>query len=147
MIEESLRLQLLTKPTVTALVGNGSDARIRPYKLWQKDDLENGPAIIVRVNREEHQNDMDDTGGLVIGDVSIVACAETLRVARSVSEAVRLNGGGGGLAGDEWNAAGVEVAGCALTYSQADFVSYGDDSDEGFYVVDSHYTVSWYEGV
>lgn len=147
MIEACLRAQLLTLSAVTALVGSGASARIRPYRLWQKDDISAGAALIVRVNRDEPQNDLTHRGGVVISDVSIIACAETIEQARALAEAVRANGTdpGTGMAGSEFVAAGVTVESCCLTFSEPDFVPYGDDSDEGFFVVEAHYSVIYGE--
>lgn len=147
MIEASIRAKLLTLSAVTALVGSGAAARIRPYKLWQKDDVSGDGALIVRVNREEPQNDLTYRGGLVRGDVSIVACAETIEAARALAAAVRSNNtdAGTGLAGSDWELADVTVQSCLHTFNEPDFIPYSDDSDEGYFVVDSHYELMYEE--
>ncbi len=148
-IEDSIRAQLLTKTAVTAIVGTSTAARIRPYKLWQKDNIATGSAILFRVNRETPQNDLTHTGGLVEADVSIISCAQELADARALHEAVRLNGTnpGTGLAGDEWSLLGIDVQSCCLVYADPDFQFYRDDSDEGFYLMDAHYTLLYGETI
>ena len=145
-IEHSVRDQLLTKTAVRALVGSGDSARVRAYKFSQKDDLAtDGPGILIRVNKEEPQNDMGCQGGLVIADVSIISCAVNLDAARELAEAIRSNGTnpGTGLAGDDWTIIGIPgaVESCCLIYSSLDFIPFGDDSDEGIFTIDSHYTI------
>lgn len=139
-IEESLRKQLLTKSAVTALVVD----RIRPYKPGQLDIL---PFIIIRSNREENQNSLDYKGGLVQGDVSVVACAETIEGARALATAVRTNNTdpGTGLAGDEWTLSDVTVQACLLLFTEMDFIPFEEGGDEGYYVADAHYKIDFEE--
>lgn len=150
-IESSIRARLLNLAAVTAIVGSGSDARIRPHKLWQKDDLKDGPAIMVVVNREEDQNDLNCEGGLIIADISVMCVANTNDAARSLAKAVKYNGTspGTGLAHAEWNlpTAPLAVESCCYVYTECGFVFFADESDEGYYYADCHYTVIYAESV
>jgi hypothetical protein len=139
-IEESLRQQLLTKSAVTALVVD----RIRPYKPSQLDTL---PFIIIRSNREENQNSLDYRGGLVQGDISVVAAAETIEGARVLATAIRSNNTdpGTGLAGDEWTLAGVTVQASLLLFTEMDFIPFEEGGDAGYYVADAHYKIDFEE--
>ncbi len=145
-IEDSIRTQLLTKTAVTAIAGT----HIRPYKLDQKqDNIETSPAIIVQVNRETPLNDLSHTGGLIEADVSIICCAKELADARALAEAVRVNGNnpGDGLAGSEWTQSGITVESCCLVFTEPNYIPFRDDSDEGFYLMDAHYTLLYGETI
>lgn len=150
-IEASIRAKLLHQTAVTAIVGSGSAARIRPYKLWQKDDISSGAAIIVSVNREEDQNDLECEGGIVIADVSVICVAQEREDARALARAVKTNGSspGTGLAHSEWNeaTAPLNVQSCCYVFAEHGFVPYGDDSDDGYYFSDCHYTVIYDEAI
>lgn len=150
-IESAVRAQLLNLSAVTAVVGDDSDARIRPHKLWQKDNLKDGPAIMVVVNREEDQNDLNCEGGLVIADVSVMCVAQENDAARQLARAVKTNGTipGTGLAHSEWNLpeAPLQVDSCCYTYTECGFVFYNDSSDEGYYYADCHYTIIYAETI
>lgn len=150
-IEASIRAKLLNQSAVTAIVGSGSNARIRPYKLWQKDELKDGPAIIIKVNREDDQNDIECEGGTVIADVSVICIAEERADSRALMRAVKYNGTtpGTGLAHGNWNEAAspLEIESCCFVYAEFDFTFYSDDSDEGYYWADCHYTVIYTEAI
>ena len=146
-IEASIRAKLLNQSAVTAIV----EQRIRPYKLDQKDDIRTGAAIIIKVNREEDQNDLGCEGGIVIADVSVICVASKREDARALARAVKVNGNvpGTGLAHSEWNEFTVplDVQSCCFTYAEYDFTPYADDSDEGYYWADCHYTVIYTEAI
>lgn len=150
-IEKSIRSKLLLQSSVTAIVGSGTSARIRPYKLWQKDDITESPAVVIRVNREEDQNDMEYEGGLIIADVSVVAIAMELEDTRDLAKRIKTNNTnpGTGLAHGEWNTLAVplNVQSCCCLYTEYDFIFFGDDSDEGYYVADTHYTIIYDETI
>lgn len=149
-IEASIRTQLLTKATVTAIVGSANSARIRPYKLWQKDDIRTGPAIVIKVNTksEEENTDLNCEGGLVNADISVMCVATELEDAQSLELAVKNNGTvkGSGLSHSEWVIEGSRnVQSCCYLNTTYDFVTFSDDSDEGFYFADAHYMVLYDE--
>lgn len=151
-IEASIRTQLLTKSAVTAIVGSGSSARIRPYTLDQDDDIRTGPGIVIKVNNESEEDttDLECTSGLVQADVSILCIAQTSAEAKALARAVKNNGTkpGTGLSHSEWNIEGIrEVQSCCYTNTMHGFVSYTDDSDEGFYFADAHYLIQYDETI
>ena len=139
-IEESVRLRLIAKSAVSALVGE----RIRPYKPAQTDVL---PFVIIRSNSEVNVNTLDYRGGLVQADISVVAAAETIAGARALATAIRTNNTdpGTGLAGDSWDQADVTVQACLLERTEMDFIPYEEGSDEGYYVADAHYKIDFEE--
>ena len=141
-VEADLRTYLLTLGTVTALVGTSDSARIRPDRLQQSDDpLE--PAIIVEVDDEDHKNDLDGKGGLVYSAITLRCRARTKAVARSLAEAVRVNGTdpGTGLAA-RTGAMNGTTYGAVLEDEQTSFAAQAEGSDEGWYDVFCNYVLS-----
>lgn len=135
-IEDSIRTRLLAQTAVTAITST-----IRPYKLAQQDTL---PAIVLMVETETFNNSIDYQGGLVDCRMRIMAVAESLASARALAEAIRGNNSSGspnGLAGYEGTVSGIEIQGCELTSREVQFEPFGDDSDAGFYHVDSIFLI------
>ncbi len=139
-VEANLRTFLKTRDAVTAIVGAGDDARIRPDRLGESDTP---PAIIIEVDDENPRNTIDGLGGLVYADVNIQCRAFEKEDARALAEAVRVNGTdpGTGMAGTSQAAfhAVLENTSAAL------FVPEDAASQRGYFVVDCLYTVSFYE--
>lgn len=149
-IEAALVTLLKSYAAVTAIVGHGDDAHIRPYKLWQKDNLLESDALLIRVNSENPENDLSHHGGLVVADVSVISCSLTLANARRLAEACRTNmtaNPGEGLEAYDGLSASVQIESIASGTRSPDFVPFSDDSDEGFYIVDAHYSVLYQETV
>lgn len=144
-IEESLRTYLLTLEAVTALVGTGDSARIRPDRLHQDEDL---PAVVIEVDYEDHLNDLDGKGGLVYADVNVKCRAETKAVSRQLAEAIRTNDTdpGTGLAGYT-GTAGDQTIGAVLEDETTGFRPAGDGSDRGYYDTDMSFMISYNEDV
>jgi hypothetical protein len=128
---------------VTALVGTGDAARIRPYQLDDRDNkLEEH--IIVEVDVEEPQNDITGIGGLTFADVNISCRAITLAEAKALAVAVKRNGtnpgtglagyGGSGTAFDSWLED--EVTGKTL---------WDDGSQRTWYTVEQSYRMCFTE--
>lgn len=139
MIEETLVALLKGLSAVTAIVGEGNAARIRPDRLDQGETL---PAILMEVD-EEPQNDLDGIGGLVYSDVTLTCRATTKAAARALAEAIRLNGTnpGTGLAGYHGTVASVTFD-ATLESTVAAFTHKGDGSEAGWYDVIASYVVS-----
>lgn len=133
---EAIRAKLLTLGAVTAITST-----IRPDELMQGDRL---PAIIISVDEEEPQNDLDGHGGLVDATVTISAIDSNPTRARLLAEAIRINGTnpGTGLAGFSGTAGSLEID-AILNRKSSGFVPLGDGSEDGYFSVDSIYTV-WY---
>mgnify|MGYP002631519982 CR=1 len=145
MIDDALVAYLKTLTAVTAIVGTGDDARIRPDRL---EDSDTRPCIVIEVEDEDPANDLTGTGGLVFTDVSIYSIARTKAAARALAEAIRLNGTdpGTGLAGCHATAASIQFD--AVLYStQIDYIPLGDGSSRGNWHVNSLYTVSYQETI
>lgn len=142
-VEESLRVLLLTLTPVTAIVGTGASARIRPDRLHQGDTL---PAIIVEIDNENHRNTLAGTGGLVYADVTLTCRADTKAASRALAEAVRLNGTdpGTGFAGYSGTVNGQDLD-IVLDDEVATFIRADDGSDQGYYDVLQSYEVSFTE--
>jgi hypothetical protein len=110
-IESDIRTALLSMSAVTALVGTGNSARIRPYKLDDRDD-KTEEHVIIEVDNSEPQNDLTGKGGLTFADVNISCRAMTPTAANALALAVKRNGtspgtglagyGGSGTSFDSW---------------------------------------------
>lgn len=113
---------------VTALVGSGSSARIRPDKFHEEDGTL--PAILIEVDNESPQNDLTGRGGLRLGDVTITCRAATRQGARALAEAIRVNGTnpGTGLAGYAGASFDAVLDGIAEAYQPK-----GVGNDKGYY--------------
>lgn len=136
-LEGDIRAALLDMSAVTALVGTGDSARIRPYKLY-KDDDKSEEHIIIEVDDEEKANDLSGVGGLEFATVTIDCRAITAAQADALAEAVRVNGAdpGTGLAG--YSGAAFD----AVLESQAkSIIPFDDASNRTWYVVAQEYTV------
>lgn len=98
MIEQWLRDLLLTFDAVTAIVGSGADARIRPDQL---DEADKTPAILIELQTIDHMNTLDGLGGLAKAMIHVTCLSEQKAKARQLCEAVRTNNTdpGTGLAG------------------------------------------------
>lgn len=144
-LEGDIRTALLSMSAVTALVGTGSSARIRPYMLDDRDD-KTEEHIIVEVDTQRPQNDITGTGGLTYADVNISCRAITPTQARALAVAVKRNGtdpgtglaGYGGSATDFHAVLETETTGRAL---------WGDGSQRAWYTVEQSYTMSFAEDV
>jgi len=141
-VEADLRVYLLTLDTVTALVGTGDAARIRPDRLQQSDNPLQ-PAIFIEVDNEDKLNNLDGKGGMIYTAVTIRCRARTKAVARTLAEAVRVNGTdpGTGLAG-RTGAMNETTYGAVLEDMQTSFTSAAEGSDQGWYDVFCNYILS-----
>ena len=110
-LEGDIRTALLAMNAVTALVGTGSSARVRPYHLDDRDD-KTEEHIIIEVDNRQPENDITGIGGLTFADVNISCRAMTPTLATALGTAVKRNGttpgtglagyGGSGTAFDSW---------------------------------------------
>lgn len=102
LIEDRLIAQLKTQAAVTAIVGAGSSARIRPGVLAQGDVY---PAITIVLESETPETDLQDLGDVeeeaVRSVFQVCALATSHRQARLLQKAIQRNGTspGTGLAG------------------------------------------------
>lgn len=144
-VEADLRTYLLTLGTVTALVGTGASARIRPDRLQQSDD-EKQPAIIIEVDDEVPLNTLDGKGGRRYADVTLRCRARQKQQSRALSEAVRLNGTdpGTGLAGYS-GTMGSGTYDAWLDDEQTSFTPDLEGGDQGYYEVFSNYKITFAE--
>ena len=111
-LEGDIRTALLGMSAVTALVGTGTSARIRPYQLQTIDDRKE-EHIIVDVDGQPRENTLDGSGGVLVNATVNLSCrALTLNEARTLAAAVKTNGtspgtglawyGGSGTAFHAW---------------------------------------------
>lgn len=140
-LEGDIRTALLAMNSVTALVGTGDSARIRPYRLQQSDDS-TSEHIIVEVDTRRPQNDLLGKGGLTYADVVISCRAQTRTLANALKEAVKFNGAnpGTGLAGY-----GSSSFHAVLMSEVATRVPYDDGSDNFWHSVELDFTMSYTE--
>lgn len=135
--------ELLSMSAVTALVGTGADARIRPDLMDESDDL-TLQHILIEIDDETPQNSLDGLGGLVYASVVVSCRALELQDATALAEAVRLNGTdpGTGLAG--LSAANFEAV---LNDQTTSLTLFDDGSQNGWRDVTQNYTISHAEVV
>ena len=142
-LEGDIRTALLAMNAVTAIVGPGNTARIRPYQLDDRDD-KTDEHIIVEVDFREPKNDITGIGGLTFADVNISCRAMTPTLANALADAVKRNGtnpgtglagyGGSGTAFDSWLED--EVSGKTL---------WDDGSQRSWYTVEQSYRMCFTE--
>jgi hypothetical protein len=111
-LEGDIRTALLTMSEVTALVGTGDSARIRPEQL-ASIDARTEEHIIIEVDDQPRENTLDGTNGCFVNPSVNLSCrAMTRKAARALAAAVKLNGtdpgtglafyGGSGTAFSSW---------------------------------------------
>jgi hypothetical protein len=129
------------------MVGTGDAARIRPDVLSQKDD-KTKPAIIIEVDNERPTNTIEGTGGRRYADLTLRCRARTKAEARSLSEAVRVNGTdpGTGMAGMKQTINGT-VYDAWLEDEQLSATPVAEGSDQFYYDVFSNYRLTWLETI
>jgi len=136
-----VRAALLAMDAVTALVGTGATARIRPFTLDESDDLSESH-IVIDIDSETPQNDISGVGGLVYASVTVSCRALRLQDANALAQAVRVNGTdpGTGLAGI--TAATFDAV---LDSTATGITWYGDHSQRKWHDVAQDYTMSFSE--
>ena len=141
-LEGDIRTALLNMSAVTALVGTGDDARIRPYSLRDADN-QAAAHIIVEVGQDRPQNDLTGLGGLTYSDVNISCRATTPGNARALANAVKRNGTspGTGLAGYSGTFDAV------LESEEPTITRRGDNSQRDWHSVELSFTMSQTEAV
>lgn len=144
MIEDGLVALLKTFDAVTAIVGSGDDARIRPDRPHE-DDPDDQPGILVAIEAEEAQNDLEGETGLVKATVVLTSYDREKADARALAEAIRRNGTnpGTGLSGYSGNAGSEGHIDAWWIRNDLEFVQLEEGSDEGWYLVHSEYSV-WF---
>lgn len=148
-LEGDIRTALLDMSAVTALVGTGSSARIRPYKFEESDDTTR-EHILIEIDTEGRENDLTGRAGLgtglVLSSVNISCRAMTRTLANALAEAVRINGetpgtglagyGGSGTAFHSW-----------LEDETPSILPFGDKSDREWHTVEMSFTMQYTETV
>lgn len=140
-----IRTALLAMDAVTALVGTGDAARIRPDTLDDRDDKD-AEHVIVEVDSLVPQNSIGGTGGLTYADVNISCRAATRTEADALATAVKRNGTdpGTGLAGYGTIASTFQSV---LDDEVNSEVPRGDGSQRTWYTTEQSYTMSFAEDV
>ena len=144
-IEDTLVAFLKTLSTVTAIIGTGNAARIRPDRLGQDETL---PAILMEIDDEEPENDLLGQGGLVYSEVTLTCRANEKADARALAEAIRINGAdpGTGMAGYHGTVGGV-MFDAVLESTTMAWTTESEGSEAGWFDVLAEYTVSHVETV
>lgn len=142
-LEADIRTALLGMSAVTALVGTGSSARIRPYMLDDRDD-KTEEHIIVEVDLAEPANDLMGKGGLTFADVNISCRAMTPALAAALATAVKRNGTnpGTGLAGYSGSSTTFDAW---LDGEVTSKVFWDDGSQRAWYTVEQSYRMVYTE--
>lgn len=138
LIEDGIREVLLGLSSVTALVGQ----RIRPGVL---DEGDARPAVVISVEREEHQNTLDQSGGLVQADITVHAVADSHRQARILAKMIQTNGTNPatGLTDFSGPVSGGVIDSVEVIDEAIVPIPEGDDGDNWLFVVATTFQV-WY---
>ena len=144
-LEGDIRTALLNMSAVTALVGTGSAARIRPYMLDDRDD-KTEEHVIIEVDSQSPQNDLTGTGGLTYAEVNISCRAITPTQARALAVAVKRNGTdpGTGLAGYGGSGTSFDAV---LEDEVSGRTLWNDGSQRAWHTVEQTYVMSFTENV
>jgi|GEM_PF-2686628 len=144
-LEGDLRTALLNMSAVTALVGTGNSARIRPYELQAIDD-KTEEHIIVEVDSQPRENTLDGAGVMITASVNLSLRAMTVDAVRTLAAAVKTNGttpgtglawyGGSGTAFQSW-----------LDDETHSKIRWGDDSKKVWHTIEQSYSVQYSEDV
>lgn len=145
MIEADLRTYLLTLSAVTTLVGQRIYVDEIPQLADGEEQTDIFPCIVFTVMNETEQTDLDGDGGLVLGQIQIAALSGMKSVARSICEAVRINGTnpGTGLAGYTGTVGTASFTKCVLNDTSMEYWQADDGTDTGLHVVKANYSL-WY---
>lgn len=145
MLLDELRALLLTLNSVTALVGAGAEARIRPGNLDENDDY---PAIVVNIERQSNDQDLDSEAGLVEATVMITCLSYDVTEAWSLREKVRVNDTdpGTGVAGYRGTPITIDID-VSHVGDVHDSAPLDDGSDRYVHAVGSEYTIWFNEPV
>lgn len=146
-LEGDIRTALLTMSAVTAKVGTGTSARIRPYRLQTIDDRTE-EHIIMEVDVQARENTLDGSGGVLVNAAVNLSCrAMTLDEARALAAAVKTNGTNPGT-GFAWYGGSGTAFHAWLEDETHSEIKWKDDSRERvWHVIDQSYTVQYTEAV
>lgn len=130
---------------VTALVGTGSAARIRPDRLDDRDDKDE-EHVVIEIDRAAPQNSIDGLGGLTYAEVNISCRGATRTQADALALAVKRNGTnpGTGLAG--YGTSGTTFN-AVLDDEVNSEVPRGDGSQKTWFTIEQTYVMSYAEAV
>jgi hypothetical protein len=130
-LETAIRSVLKSLPAVTAIVGEGDAARIRPDVLDEDDVL---PAIGIEVRADEERNALDESDDAGRADVAVICRATTRRASRELANAARTNNTtpSSGLAGWEGIAGGLTLS-LIFDSQETGFTEADDASGTGWY--------------
>lgn len=137
---------LKTLSAVTAKVGSGPSAIIRPGQLDESDDLEETAGIVLNIDRLERENDLQGKAGLVTIDLEILCLSPLVTKTWELVKAVRINDTdpGTGLAG-YIGLAGTLVISACKTHDDWSPVPEFHGTDQLIHVISSHYDVTYSE--
>lgn len=88
-MEQALCSYILTKSSVTSLIGSGSNARLFALVLPQSCNLADGAAATYRIISSTETSTLADRAGIVQSRVQITAYANTLAAAMALARAIK----------------------------------------------------------
>jgi hypothetical protein len=144
-LEGDIRTALLGMSAVTALVGTGTSARIRPYELQSIDDRTE-EHLIIDVDSQPRQNTLDGAGVIVLATVNISCRAMTLDAVRMLAAAVKTNGTNPGT-GMAWYGGSATAFQSWLEDETASLIRWGDDGRRVWHTIEQTYSVQYTEAV
>lgn len=144
-LEGDIRTALLDMSDVTALVGTGNSARIRPRELAAIDDRQE-EHIIIEVDSQPRENSLDGEEAFITADVNLSLRAMTLAGVKALASAVKTNGttpgtglawyGGSGTAFHAW-----------LEDEVPSKIRWGDDGKRVWHTIEQSYKMQYTEAV
>lgn len=139
-IFDELVTVLRTFSAVTAVVGTGTAARIRPARFRRVETL---PAIAIEILSNDPQNTLDGKGGLNFATVAITCRAVEPDDAMSLAQKIRTNSTnpGTGLAGYS----GSPLDAVCTSDPVVGFTYADDSSDQGWWDAVSEYDLIFTE--
>lgn len=94
-LEDDARTLIAGLSAVQALLSNNPKSGDKPVRVDALDEHDPYPGIVVEVPEDTWQNELANSGSLVIAELHVLCYARTKASAMTLGEAVRTNGGAG----------------------------------------------------
>lgn len=141
-MEEAMCAYLLTKSSVTDIIGTGDAARLWPMVLPQGYSVSQGPAATYEILPSEETHTISDRSGLVNSRVQITAFAATYASANALARAIK----NCGIVALKGVFSGVNFRGISIIRGLANFEEIPTDgSQEHRYLTDFDFSISYWE--
>lgn len=141
-MEQALCAYLMTKSTVTSLIGSGEGGRLYPIAIPQDWSVANGPAVAYEIVSSNEEATLADRSGFVQSRIKFICHSDTYTNAVATARAIKncgvctLKGISGGV-----DFRGVEIDEGITCYG----ISPSDGSSEWRYIAEIDLMVSYHE--